>query len=154
MQILLFSDEKAQKYVKRIVKNKPELQSLFVNRWIEETGSVKCYLLVDEKNVFSIALLSKMDFDQENIHSKPFMLDYIYTFSEYRRQKFAYKMLSYLKKKNKCLHVVVMQKVENYSKHLSFLLLDIMDQLKFTDILNLLLLFGQILRNFICIFLF
>ena len=40
-----------------------------------------------------------MDFDQENIHSKPFMLDYIYTFSEYRRQKFAYKMLSYLKKK-------------------------------------------------------
>ena len=99
MQILLFSDEKAQKHVKRIIKNKPELQCLFVNRWLEETRSVKCYLSVDEKNVFSIALLTKMDFDPENIHSKPFMLDYIYTFSEYRRQKFAYKMLLYLKKK-------------------------------------------------------
>lgn len=99
MQFILFSDEKAKKHVKRIIRNKPELQCLFVDRWLEETRSVKCYLLVDEKKLFSIALLSKMDFDPENIHSEPFMLEYIYTFPEYRRQHFAYNILSYLKKK-------------------------------------------------------
>jgi hypothetical protein len=102
MEVKLFINDNAKKYVKKIVKNKTELEKNFynnINNWLKETRDVKCYVLCDKDNIVNIILLSKCDYDTQKKHSIPFILDYIYTFLEYRRNNFAYKMLLYIKTK-------------------------------------------------------
>lgn len=105
MEVKLFINQPAKNYIKKIVKNKTDTEPNFdyeiVTRWLNETRDVKCYVLCDKDtdNVKNIILLSKCDYDPLKIHLAPHILDYIYTFLEYRRNNFAYKMLLYIKKK-------------------------------------------------------
>ena len=102
MEIKLFTNQNAKKYIGKIVENKTQLEPLFymnVHRWLNETRDVKCYVLCDKDIIRNIILLSKLDFDPFKIHKTPFCLDYIYTFTEHRRNNLACRMLLYLKKK-------------------------------------------------------
>ena len=104
MEIKLFTNQNAKKYIKKIIKNNTLLENDFVNRWLDEPRDVKCYILSKKDNIIiNIILLSKCDYDpykQHKIpHKIPYTLDYIYTFLEYRRNNFAYKMLLYIKNK-------------------------------------------------------
>jgi hypothetical protein len=102
MEVKLFTNQNAKKYMNKILKNKTHLEPDFydhVNRWLDEPRNVKCYVLCDKDNVKNIILLSKCDYDPQQKHNIPFILDYIYTFLEYRRNNFAYKMLLYIKTK-------------------------------------------------------
>jgi hypothetical protein len=107
MEIRLFSNQNAKKYMEKILKNHNDLEPEFYNhvkRWLEEPRDVKCYSLNDsdhKENVGNIILLSKCDYDPQKYHTNPFLLDYIYTFVKYRRNNLAYKMLSYIKTKTK-----------------------------------------------------
>ena len=119
MEIKLFINQNAKKYINRIIKNNTRLESEFydnVNRWLDEPRDVKCYILSNKNNVINIILLSKCDYDPQKQHKIPYILDYIYTFTEYRRNNFAYKMLLYIKKKRKSLHFVAMMNPKFYSK--------------------------------------
>jgi hypothetical protein len=104
MEVKVYSNQSAKKYISKLLKNKiilePEFyNSIHINRWLEEQRDVKLYCLCETNNVITVILLSKCDFDPYNKHKTPYLLDYIYTFLEYRRNQFAYKLLLYLKKK-------------------------------------------------------
>ena len=107
MEISLFTNQCAKKYINKIIKNKTLLEDDFymhVNRWLDEPRDVKCYSLSNKNNVTNIILLSKCDYDPQKgnhlaqQHKIPYILDYIYTFLEYRRNNFAYEMLLHIKK--------------------------------------------------------
>ena len=91
----------AKTYIKEILKNNIELASQYTDQWLQELADVKCYVCYDKESnrILNVTLLSKMDFDPEKKHAKPFMLNYIYTFYEFRRRNIACRMLTYLKKK-------------------------------------------------------
>ena len=101
MEVKLFTNHKAKRYIKKLFKNKllHEEEYNIINRWDDETRDVKCYSLCEKDKIKNIVLLSKCDYDPEKKHSNPFILDYIYTFPEYRRNNLAYGMLLYIKKK-------------------------------------------------------
>ena len=102
MEIELFTNQNAKKYINKIIKNHTLLESEFymhVNRWLDEPRDVKCYILSNKNNIINIILLSKCDYDPQKQHKTPSILDYIYTFLECRRNNFAYEMLLYIKKK-------------------------------------------------------
>jgi len=102
MEVKLYTNQKAKKYIKKIVNNISQLEPEFyynANRWLDETRDVKCYVLCEKNSICSILLLSKCDYDPQKKHDLPFILDYIYTFLEYRRNNYAYKMLLYIKTK-------------------------------------------------------
>lgn len=97
-------NEQAKKVIIKVVKDNPELQEaildfMHVNQWLNETRPVKCYTVQDEVTgrVVSFILLSKMYYDPFEEQSRPFMLHFVYTVSEFRRQLFAYKLLLYVK---------------------------------------------------------
>ena len=62
--------------------------------------SSQCHpsLFNDEDNIVSFSLLSKMDKDPLKQHINPYYLSYIYTFEDYRRKKFASKLIENIKK--------------------------------------------------------
>ena len=104
MEIKLFTNQHAKKYIAKMIKNnalEPEFYSFVVNGWLTETRDVKCYSLSNQNDVINIILLHKCDYDPQKQHKIPYVLDYIYTFLEFRRTNFAYKMLMYLKKGRK-----------------------------------------------------
>ena len=59
-----------------------------VSKWLNEED-VKCYVIFENHTIKSIALLSKMNFDPRGQHSNPYMLNFIYTFSQFRAQGLA-----------------------------------------------------------------
>jgi hypothetical protein len=102
MEIKLYKNQHAKKFMKKIITSNTQLEADFyenVNRWLNEQRNVKCYVLTDKYNIKNIILLSKCDYDPQKTHSLPFILDYIYTFMENRRNNFAHKMLLYIKTK-------------------------------------------------------
>lgn len=122
MEVEIFLDEDAKMYVSKIMslrsyyeivgnlenftdKSKwiEDIETAFYNvdGWLREPRNVKCYALCDKEtnNVKCIILLSKCDDDPYNPHTTPYILDFIYTFRQYRRQKNALKMLLYIKSK-------------------------------------------------------
>jgi len=101
-EVKLFINENAKKFVRKLVKRSENIESDFlnnINRWLNENNDVKCYALYGNDNIKVIILLSKCDYDPQKKHLNPFILDYIYTFLEYRRQKLAYRMLLHIKSK-------------------------------------------------------
>ncbi len=61
----------------------------YIMQWLgfDEAFSL-CYTN-ENNNIVAFALLSKMDFDPEKIHKKPFSLNYIYTQNPYRRMGYS-----------------------------------------------------------------
>jgi hypothetical protein len=102
MEIKLFTNENAKKYITKVVKNRVNIEQQFyhnASHWLKEPNDVKCYALCEKEKIINIILLSKCDHDPEGKHTTPYILDFIYTFPEYRRNNFAYRMLIYIKPK-------------------------------------------------------
>jgi len=103
MEVKIFINQNAKKQIKQLIKNKSGLEEElhgFINTWLDHQTHVKCYLLYDKSNITNICLLHKCDSDPLKQHSNPHVLDYIYTFAEYRRNNFAYNMLLYVKSRD------------------------------------------------------
>ena len=99
--MLIFENSKA----KQIIRNINELaNNPFIELWLKETYKVFCVIKYDKTKPICIALLHKIDFDPLYIFDKPpLLLDYIYTFPEYRRQNYACKLIIKLIQKNKII---------------------------------------------------
>ena len=124
MEIILFTNQNAKKYIKKIIKNNTLLESEFynnVNRWLDELRDVKCYILSNQNDIRNIILLSKCDYDPQKQHKIPYILDYIYTFLEFRRNNFAYKMLLYLKEKEEITAFCSNDESENLFKKAEYI---------------------------------
>lgn len=116
MEIKLLINNKAKKTIKNMIKkiNDNEKQfgssetststgswtNMHIERWLDETNNVKCFILYENEIIKTFALLSKCDYDPLNTHDNPYILDFIYTFISYRRNKLAYKLLLYMKNTN------------------------------------------------------
>lgn len=105
MEIKLLINNKAKKTIKYMKKNLDEVYSYdkqIIERWLAETNNVKCFILYENETIKTFALLSKCDYDPLNTHTNPYILDFIYTFIPYRRNKLAYKLLLHMKI---CTHI-------------------------------------------------
>ena len=77
-----------------------DLNAEFLFQWMKEKDKNKImYLKLDENdNVACFAILHKTDFDQYNTQKKPHVLDYIYTYKNYRNNKHAQSLINEIKK--------------------------------------------------------
>ena len=91
-----FNDE-AKTKVLNLLKNQDV--NMFVYQWLEEDDFVKCYFIEENDTVKCFSLLRKCDYDNYFQHTNPYVLNYIYTFPEYRNNKYAYKLLLFIRKK-------------------------------------------------------
>lgn len=124
MEIKLFTNQHAKKYINKIIKNNTLLESEFynnVNRWLHEPRYVKCYILLNKNNIINIILLSKCDYDPQKQYKIPYILDYIYTFLEFRQNNFAYKMLLYFLKKEEITTFCSNDESENLFKKAEYI---------------------------------
>ena len=95
-KIKLFTNGAAKRF---IAKHTHTLTDMYIDQWLDEQNDVKCYVVCSDTTIRNLILLSKMDNDPLEIQSNPFMLNYIYTYPEYRKNGIAYRMLLYLKNK-------------------------------------------------------
>ena len=104
MEIKTYTNKKAKKIIRKIINTQIEQlkeQSLmFLCDWLSFENDIICYTICEQNIIKHIVLLSKIDFDPFGKHSNPYLINYIYTFPEYRRFGYASKMLSYIKSKN------------------------------------------------------
>ena len=100
MEIKVLNNDMAKKTIKLLSDTVYDYHKMHIEQWLNETSCVKCFVLCENKTIKSFALLHKCDYDPFNIHDKPYTLDFIYTFAQYRQQNFAYKLLLYIKNTN------------------------------------------------------
>jgi hypothetical protein len=91
-----FDDDAKLQVLGSILKHE---ENEFIYQWLEEDRPIKCYFVEENNIIKAFGLLRKCDFDHANEHSNPYLLNYIHTFPEYRNQKYAYKLLLFLRKK-------------------------------------------------------
>lgn len=103
MDIQGFTNEVAKSFIKTIANTETFEFNFHMNveNWLLQKN-VKCYILFDHKVVKNILLLSKgttKGTDPKKQHSNPYILDFIYTFTAYRKRNYAIRMLVYIKTK-------------------------------------------------------
>jgi len=100
MVIKIYLNNNAKNHIKKMYTQllSDADNCMYIDQWLNEPGDVKCYEYNNDV-VKNIILISKCDYDPLNIHSDPYILNYIYTFTNYRRKNIAYNMLLYLKNK-------------------------------------------------------
>ena len=82
---------------KEIAENENTFIPLYINQWLTNKHK-KAYIVKDDaNNITCFAILHKMDFDPNHQFKKPYLLDLIYTFKEYRRNGFATRILTRIK---------------------------------------------------------
>ena len=76
------------------------MNTQFLFQWMKEKDKTKImYLKLDgNDNVACFAILHKTDFDQYNTQKNPHVLDYIYTYKNYRNNKHAQSLINEIKK--------------------------------------------------------
>ena len=100
MEIKLLTNNKSKKKIKSIIEKIDDNNKKYIKLWLDETNNVKSFILYENKTIKTFALLHKLDFDPLNKHENPYILDFIYTFKQYRRNNLAYKLLLNMKDKN------------------------------------------------------
>lgn len=106
MQIKLLINNTAKKTIKNMIRRVNDttpidsLTYILIKAWLNERNNVKCFILYENEIIKSFALLHKCDYDSLNTHNNPYVLDIIYTFIPYRRNKLAYKLLLHMKNAN------------------------------------------------------
>ena len=77
-----------------------DLNAEYLFQWNKDKDKHKImYLKLDENdNVACFAILHKTDFDQYNTQKNPHVLDYIYTYKNYRNNKHAQSLINEIKK--------------------------------------------------------
>jgi len=104
----LLINEKAKKKIKYLLNRIIEadecsyMDILTIKDWINLKGvNVKCYVLSQDDVEKSFVILRECEFDHlknmTNEHTKPKLISFVYTFSDYRQNGFAYKLLSHVK---------------------------------------------------------
>ena len=103
MTIQLLINRNAKQTIRKHLKKEKHLNTLeeymFVDSWLNERGTVKCYMNRDDETIYSFALLSKMDYDPEEKHTNPFILNFIYTSPKHRGNHHAYDLIIHLKER-------------------------------------------------------
>ena len=119
MEVKIFINQKAKNQIKQLIRNKSGSEEFndFINIWLDHQTHVKCYILYEKSNITNICLLHKCDSDPLKQHSNPHVLDYLHTFAEYRRNNFAYNMLSYVKSRD---HITAFVNNDNYESERLF----------------------------------
>ena len=125
MEIKTYTNKNAKKIINKIINTQSEQlleQSLmFLCYWLALKREVICYSICEQGIIKSILLLSKCDFDPFKKYSNPYLIDYIYTFPEYRRFGYASKILSYVKSKKETSAMCNGDKSEELFKKSGFL---------------------------------
>ena len=70
MEVKIFTNQNAKKYIKKLVKTRSHLESSFYNStccWLNESRDVKCYILCENENIKNMILLSKCDYDLNSV---------------------------------------------------------------------------------------
>lgn len=73
-----------------------QFENEIVKEWLE-TDDTKCYYVGDDDNIFSFVLIHGIDYDPYGKYDNPYVIDYVFTFPNYRRKGYAMQLLSYLK---------------------------------------------------------
>ena len=107
----LLINDKAKKKIKSLLKRIENEDIIYtscidlniIREWtLINDCNVKCYILSENEIEKSFILLRDCEFDPlkelTNEHTKPKLISYIYTFSDYRRNNLAYKLLLHVKK--------------------------------------------------------
>jgi len=119
--IVILEQEKAKKYIK---ENCEELTKyLYIIEWLKEEN-VKLYLLFDEDVLKSFVLLSKLKHDPLRTHMKPYYLNYIYTFENFRRKGNAFFLTSEIKKEQNITVFCVDDMTQNLFKKAGYIFND------------------------------
>ena len=96
IKICLYKNDSARTLIQDLNINSDDV--IYINQWLIDK-KVKCYVLEKENTIMCFVLLSEMDYDPLKEYMKPFTLNFIYTFPEYRRNNLAYYLLNYIKTK-------------------------------------------------------
>ena len=97
MRIEIIENEISKDFVNTHEIFKNLLKDPFIMEWLGE-NNVKLYLLYENNIIKSFGMSTKLSKDPLKTHSNPIYLNYIYTFPEYRRQGYAYFIVTELKK--------------------------------------------------------
>lgn len=103
--INVYHNKDARQVIEKILLENPEIEDnmmhfLYIKQWFNNYSSpVKCYTIQDKhtEKVASMILLSKLDYDPFKEQSIPFLIDFIFTMNDFRRQNFALKLLIHIK---------------------------------------------------------
>lgn len=93
---------KPAKTAMRALLNKSPLYGeylAYAQQWLGETVNVACLMLHSNENYVAFVLLSKMDYDPEGIHDKPWTLNFVYTYPEFRNKGYGKMLLTEVKKR-------------------------------------------------------
>lgn len=75
---------------------KLNITDIIINQWyVDQQPS--CYILYEDDKPVTFALMSKMDFDPLNKHSRPKTLNYIYTMDEHRGKGYGAILVNHIK---------------------------------------------------------
>jgi hypothetical protein len=120
MDIQGFANETAKAFIKTIADVEALELSFYINveNWLLQKN-VKCYILFDHKVVKNILLLSKGQ-DPKKKHINPYVLDFIYTFTAYRKHNYAIRMLVYIKTKEHVTAICSSGAAENLFKKANY----------------------------------
>ena len=72
----------------------------FLFQWVKEKHVVMYLKLNAENDVVSFALLHETDYDPYRTHKNPYVLDYIYTYTNYRNMGHAQSLINKIKQKH------------------------------------------------------
>lgn len=123
MNVKLFINDKAKRYIRKNTLNNKNYHGNadFIERWLNEGRMVKCYVVCNEDDIKTICLLSKCDFDPYKKHDNPYILDFIYTFDEHRRQNIAYNLLLHIKTRDQITSFCSNDESENLFKKAEYI---------------------------------
>ena len=101
----LYINDKARKKIKGLLKiiedDISDIDKETINEWIHVDEDVKCYIITECEIEKSFVLIRNCYCDPlktiTSEHTKPKLINYIYTFPEYRQNNLAYNLLSHIK---------------------------------------------------------
>ena len=72
----------------------PDLEAPLLFRWVREDETIMFVKLHSNDDVASFAILHKVDYDPYEKHKVPHVLDYIYTYEQYRNKGHAQSLIN------------------------------------------------------------
>lgn len=94
MKVSSFFKAKALRAIRKL-----NIHDIMIDQWYVDKQP-SCYILYENEKPVSFVLLSQMDFDPFNKHTKPKTLNYIYTLDEHRRKGYAAALVEHVKERD------------------------------------------------------
>ena len=103
MKIKFKLDNNAKDFIKQTIKNQKFESPIdeykvkrAVNKWCDE-NNIKIYFIKKKDKIKSFALMHEEDDDPFNLHTSPYVLDYIHTFKKKRRKGYALELINHIR---------------------------------------------------------